>query len=170
MIYLLAIAVIATVFGFAHQSRQKGFLAETINMAVAAICGLLGGFFIGFGARVGMLAIALANGDELRLSVSGTIQVIAVFACLGIVFGLIYEGLFRHLFRLNGFVFGLLIALLASYPLADAAAQVLTVQVSTVSLYIATFSIAVLMFAPFGWCLEMLLKRWHLRQSDVSSS
>jgi hypothetical protein len=163
MIYLLAIALILTAFGFARKARQRGFLSVMLDFGVAAVSGFLAGVFIGLGARIAMSAIAFANGDSPGFTLSGSIQVIITFASFGIILGLIYEALFRDLLRHSGLAFGLLLTLCLWYPLADSGVQVLRFQPTAISLIFISGVLIALMWLPFAFALEELLRRWHSR-------
>lgn len=162
MIYLLAVALILTVVGFALKLREKDWLTVIIEMASAIVLGFAAGIFIGIGARAGMWAIAFANGAESRFTVSGTLRVVVTFACLGIAFGLIYEGLLRKILRQSGMAFGLILTVCLWYPLGNSGAQILIFQPTAVSFLFFSFVLIALMFVPFSIVLERFLKRWHL--------
>lgn len=170
MIYLLAIALILTAFGFARKARQRGFLSVILDSGVAAVSGFLAGIFIGLGARIAMGAIAFANGDSPNFTLSGSIQVIIIFAGFGIILGLIYEALFRDLLRHSGLAFGLLLTLCLWYPLADSGVQVLRFQPTAISLIFFSGVLVALMWVPFALILEVLLARWHSRASSYNST
>src|SRR5829696_2906715 len=106
MIFLLAAVLLLTAWRFTSAARERGLGQASRGVAVAACCGLLAGVFIGVGARVGMGAITIANGDPQRFTVSGTVSVIFTFSSFGVVLGVIYEGLFRHLLRRSGLASG----------------------------------------------------------------
>ena len=163
MIYLLAIAIILTIFGFALKVRRRGFLAVTLDMAIAAVAGYIAGLFIGIGARAGMSAITIANGDAPNITTAGSIQVIVIFAGLGIVLGLIYEAFFRDLLRRSGLLYGFLIMLCVWYPGAESGVQLLRFQPTIVSLIFFSGACVAFMFLPFAIALEAILSRWHQR-------
>lgn len=108
-----------------------------------------------------MWAIVIANGREWNFSVSGSLNVVAVFACFGIAFGLIYEGLLRNILRKRGLIFGLLLTLGLWYSLGESARQALTFQPPVLSLILWTGIFVALIFTPYGVGLEVLLARWH---------
>jgi hypothetical protein len=164
MIYLLAIALILTAFGFVFKARQKRFSAVMIDAAVSAAAGLLAGIFIGLGARVAMGAIAFANGDAPSFTLAGSIQVVITFASFGIVLGLIYEVLFRDLLKQSGLFFGILLTLCLWYPLAEAGVQTLNFQPTAISLVFFSGIFIALIWLPFGLALEAILSRWHGRR------
>lgn len=163
MIYLLAIALILTAFGFARKARQRGFLSVILDFGVAAVSGFLAGIFIGLGARIAMSTIAFANGDSPGFTLSGSVAVVITFASFGIILGLIYEALFRDLLRHSGLAFGLLLMLCLWYPLADSGVQVLRFQPTAISLIFFSGVLTALMWLPFASALEALLARWHGR-------
>lgn len=167
MIYLLAIALILTAFGFARKARKRGFLPVMLDLGAAAVAGFLAGIFIGLGARVAMSAIAFANGDLSRFTFSGSIQVVFIFASSGIILGIIYEALFRDLLRRSGLAFGLLLTLCLWYPLAESGVQVLRFQPTAISLIFFSGVLVALMWLPFALFLEALLSRWHSRNKNI---
>lgn len=170
MIYLLAIALILTVAGFVIKARQKGALTIILDAAIAIVFGFLAGIIIGVGARFGMWAVAVANGAEPSFSASGTLRVVATFACFGIVFGLIYEGLLRSVLGRRGLIFGILITIVAIYPTAEAVADTLAFQPTALSLFFFSGVGAALMFVPFAIVLERLLRFWHRRDEILVAS
>jgi len=163
MIYLLAIALILTAFGFVLKARQRGFSTVILDLGIAAVSGFLAGIFIGLGARIAMSAIAFANGDSPSFTLSGSIGVVITFASFGIILGLIYEALFRDLLRQSGLAFGLLLTLCLWYPLADSGVQILRFQPTVISLIFFSGVLVALMWLPFALALEALLARWHSR-------
>ena len=163
MIFLLAGALLLTAWRLTVLARQRGWAWALRGVAVSAGSGLLAGVFIGVGARVGMGAITVANGDPQRLTASGTLTVVVTFSSFGIALGVVYEVLFRPLLRRNGLAYGVLLTLCTWYPLAHAAAQQLTAHTSTVSLVILSGLSVGLMWLPFGVALEALLRRWRDR-------
>lgn len=167
MIYLLAIALILTAAGFVIKARQKGAFPIILDAAIATVFGFLAGIIIGIGARAGMWAVAVANGAEPSFSASGTLRVVATFACFGIVFALIYEGLLRKILRRRGLIFGIIITLVALYPTSASVAQTLNFQPTAISLLLFSGVGAALMFVPFAVVLEMLLKFWHRRDEKI---
>jgi hypothetical protein len=169
MIYLLSIVLTATLVGIAHKARERGLITELRDLVVAAGAGLLAGIFIGIGARIGMSAIAFANGEFPKVTIPGSLNVIITFSCFGIVLGIIYEGLFRELLWQSGLIYGLLITICVTYPLADSAAQVLNFQPPVISLVISTVILTAVMWLPFGISLEALLSRWHRRIERATS-
>lgn len=161
MVFVLAAAVIFTVWRFALASRQRGFIWAVRELVLAAGSGLLAGILVGLGARIGMSAITVANGDLPRFTVSGTAAVVMTFAGFGGVFGVIYAGFFRQFLRHRGLIFGLLITLVSWYPLAQAAVQQLRFSPSLIPLIIATGLCVALMWLPFGVVLEKIVSRWQ---------
>lgn len=163
MIFLLAAALLLTAWRFTAAARERGLAESLRGVAVAACCGLLAGVFIGLGARVGMGAITIANGEPQRFTASGTASVIVIFSSYGIVLGVVYEVLFRGLLRHRGLAFGALLTLCTWYPLAHAAAQQLTARPSPITLAAVSGLLVGLIWLPFGFALEALLSRWHER-------
>ena len=170
MIYLLAIALVLTIFGFIRKVRQNGFRAEIFDSLFAALAGFAAGIFIGFGARIGMGAIAFFNDDAFRFSVSGSFLVILLFSSFGIGLGLLYANFLRDLLRRNGLLFGIIITLFTWYPFAVSAAQILRFQPTVVSLVFFTGIFTALMWLPFAVTLERFLKGWenHFRKTLFS--
>jgi hypothetical protein len=167
MIYLLAIALLLTAVGFFIKARQKGAFTIILDVAIAIVFGFLAGIIIGIGARAGMWAVAVANGAEPSFSLSGTSRVVATFACFGIVFGLIYEGLLRKILRRRSLIFGIIITLAALYPTSTSVTQTLNFQPTAISLLLFSAAGAALMFVPFAIFLEVLLKFWHRRDEKI---
>ena len=161
MIYLLAIVLILTTFGFVLKARQRGFSSVMLDLVAAAVLGFLAGIFIGLGARIAMSAIALANGDSPSFTLSGSVRVVITFASFGIILGLIYEVLFRDLLRQSGLAFGLLLTLCLWYPLADSGVQILNFQPTIFPLIFFSGVLVASMWLPFALALEALLARWH---------
>lgn len=161
MIYILISALLLTVLGVYVRTRKGSVRSVLLDMAVASGLGLLAGLFIGVGARFGMWAIVIANGNEWNFSVSGSLTVVGVFSSLGIALGLIYEGLLRNILRRSGLIFGLLLTLVLWYPLGEAARQDLTFQPSVASLVLWTGICVAIIFMPYALSLELLLARWH---------
>lgn len=165
MIFLLAGALLLTAWRLNALARRRGWAWALKGVWVSACCGLLAGVFIGVGARAGMGAITVANGDPQRLTASGTLTVVLAFSTLGIALGVVYEVLFRPLLRRNGLAYGVLLTLCTWYPLAEAAAQQLTAHASLPSLFVLSGLLVGLMWLPFGLALEALLRRWRDRES-----
>jgi hypothetical protein len=170
MIYILVSALLLTALGIFLRGRKGNIHGVLLDMLVASGLGLLAGVFIGVGARFGMWAIVIANGNEWRFSISGSLTVIGVFSTLGIALGLIYEGLLRNILRRSGLIFGLLLTLGLWYPLGEAARQDLTFQPSLASLMLWTGICVAIIFMPYAVSLELLLGRWHRRRELSSPS
>lgn len=164
MIFLLAGVLLLTAWRFTALARLRGLAWALRGVWVSAYSGLLAGVFIGVGARVGMGAITVANGDPQRLTASGTFTVVITFSSFGIALGVVYEVLFRRLLRRNGLAYGVLLTLCTWYPLADAAAQQLTARTSTMALVTLSGLLVGLMWLPFGLALEALLAGWRDRE------
>lgn len=161
MIFVLAIAMVFTAWRFVIASRRKGFHLALRELLLAIGSGLLSGIFIGFGARIGMRAIAFANNDAPRTTLSGTIAVIITFASFGGLFGIVYVGLFREILRHRGALYGILITLISWYPLAVAAMQQLRNPPPPFGLIFTTGLFVALMWIPFGIMLEKLVSLWQ---------
>ena len=172
MIYLAPAAFLLTVFAFFRKARQNGWRAVALDSFFAALAGFGAGLFIGFGARVGMWAIAFFNGDASRFSIGGTIQVILFFSSFGIGLGLLYEILLRDLLCRRGLLFGLLITLCTWYPFALSAAEVMRFQPTKVSLIFFSGILTALIWLPFAFMLERILKFYEnkLKKSLLSVS
>ena len=164
MIFLLAGVLLLTAWRFTVVSRRRGVAWALRGVAISAGCGLLAGLFIGVGARIGMGAITIANGDPQRLTASGTLTVVVTFSSIGVVLGVVYEGLFRQLLGRRGLAYGGLLTLCTWYPLAHAGAQQLTTHTSPITLVTLSGLLVGLMWLPFGLALEALLRRWHDRK------
>jgi hypothetical protein len=164
MVFLLAAVLLLSAWRFTLLARRRG-IAHVIKIVLAAAAlGLLAGVFIGVGARIGMGAIAVANGGAPSFTLSGTFSVVATFSSFGIILGVVYEGLFRHLLRRSGLAYGALLTLCSWYPLAHSAAQQLTGRPGPLPLIVASGFIVALMWLPFGAALEALLRRWQNRR------
>ena len=164
MIFLLAGVLLLTAWRFTALARQRSLAWALRGVAISACCGLLAGVFIGVGARVGMGAISIANGDPQRLTASGTFTVVVTFSSFGVLLGVVYEGVFRRLLRHKGAAYGGLLTLCTWYPLAHAAAQQLTAHPPLIALVALSGLFVGLMWLPFGLTLEALLRRWHDRK------
>jgi hypothetical protein len=160
MIFLLAAVLLLCAGRCVYLARRRGLLMVVKSVAAAAVLGLLAGVFIGLGARLGMSAITIANGDALRLTLAGTSTVVFTFSSAGIFLGVVYEVLFRQPLRRHGAAYGGLIALVTWYPLAHAAAQQLTGAPALFPFLIISGMLVALMWLPFGVALEALLRRW----------
>ena len=161
MIFLLAGVLLLTAWRFTALARRHGSVRVLRGVAVSAVCGWLAGVLIGLGARVGMGAVAIANGAPQRLTAAGTFTVVATFSTFGIALGVVYEGLLRRPLRRKGLAYGGLLTLCTWYPLAEAAAQQLTARPTPVALAALSGLFVGLMWLPFGLALEALLRRWH---------
>jgi hypothetical protein len=170
MLYVVGVALILTLSSFALKARRNGWRAELLETLMSAVFGLMAGVLIGFGARIGMGAIAFANGDPFRFSISGTLMVVGVFSTLGIVSGLIYGILLRDWLKQSGLAFGILLTLVSWYPLAEAAIEVLNFRPTMISLILLSGVFVALMFMPFGAALETLLSRWDRREGNFLQS
>lgn len=164
MIFLLLGVLLLTAWRFAIVARQRGLTQMFRSVGIAAGCGLLAGVWIGIGARIGMGAITIANRAPQRFTISGTIAVILTFSSLGIMLGIMYEGLLRALLRRKGLVYGGLLTLCTWYSLAHAAAQQLTIRPSIIMLAITSGLLVALIWLPFGFALEALLRKWQDRE------
>lgn len=165
MIFLLAAVLLLTAWRFYADARRRGAARVLGRAAVSAGSGLLAGLLIGVGARVGMGAIAIANGDPQRLTLSGTASVVLTFSTFGVALGLVYEGLFRGPLRKSGLAYGGLLTLCTWYPLAHAGAQQLTGAPALLQVVVASGLLVGLIWLPFGLALEALLRRWRNRAS-----
>jgi hypothetical protein len=161
MIYVVAVAFLTGAIGFYFRLRSNGFWSTILDTIAAAMLGWISGWLIGIGARVGMWSIPFFNGTEPRVTLDGTLRVIIVFSLYGIGFAIVYELFFRSLLRQRAFVYGLLITVVSSYPLASAAVQQLSFTPDLWPLVGLTLLIIGLMFLPFSLLLEFLLARWH---------
>ena len=161
MIYLVLVALILTLVGFYFRSKAVGFLSAMFDLIAAVVTGWISGLLIGFGARIGMWAIPFFNGADSRFTFDGTLRVVLTFSLFGIGLGLVYELVFRGLLRQHGSLFGLLVTLIAAYPLAMAALQ----QIRFSPPILPTIGFALLfvgiMFLPFAIVLELMLSRYH---------
>lgn len=170
MIFLLAGVLLLTAWRFTALARRRGLAFVLRGVAISACSGLLAGVFIGVGARIGMGAITVVNGDPQRFSASGTFTVVVTFSSFGIVLGVVYEGLLRRLLRRRGLAYGVLLTLCTWYPLAHAASQQLTEHPALIALVTLSGLLVGLMWLPFGLALEALLRRWHDRKGVEASA
>ncbi|HEX8473051.1 MAG TPA: hypothetical protein VF666_03395 [Pyrinomonadaceae bacterium] len=170
MVFLLAAALLLSAWRFTLVARRQGVVFALKSLSAAAILGLLAGVFIGVGARTGMSAITVANGDAPSFTLSGSFSVVATFASFGILLGVVYEALFRQLLRRSGLAYGLLLTLCTWYPLAHAATQQLTGHLTFFSLLVVTGLSVALMWLPYAVALEALLKRWHAARTPQRQS
>lgn len=164
MIYLLIAVLLPVAWRFFVLGRRRGALHVAKVIVVAALLGLLAGVSIGAGARVGMSAITVANGETPSFTLAGSFNVVATFASFGIILGIVYEGLFRQLLRGKGLAYGALLTLCSWYPLAHAAAQQLTKHPSVIPLVVVSGVMVALMWLPYGVALEALLRKWQTRR------
>src|SRR5687767_14170795 len=109
MIYVAVIVGLLIVFGFWRRVRSSGWISTVLDMLAAGTLGWIAGLLIGFGARLGMWLIPVFNGATPRITFDGTVQVVITFALSGIGLGILYELLFRDLFRRRSVLFGLAI-------------------------------------------------------------
>jgi len=165
MVFLLAAVLFLTAWRLTLLGRRHGLLFVIKSIAVAAALGLLAGVFVGLGARVGMGAITVANGGAPRFTLSGSFAVVATFSSFGILLGVVYEGLFRHLLGRNGLAYGALLTLCTWYPLAHSAAQQLTNHPALISLAFVSGLMIACMWLPYAVALEALLRRWQNRRT-----
>jgi len=170
MVFLLLAVLLPTAWQYVLMARRRGLLYVVKSIAAAAALGLLAGVFIGIGARTGMSAITVANGDAPNFTLSGSFNVVATFASFGIVLGVVYEGLFRRLLRRSGLAYGVLLMLCSWYPLAQAAAQQLTGRPALITQLMVSGVIVALMWLPFGVALEALLRWWQNRRAPTAAT
>jgi len=163
MIYLALIALLLTVFGFVQKVKRNGFRTAVLDSVFAVLAGFGAGLFIGFGARLGMSAIAFFNGDASRFSVAGSFQVILLFSSFGIGLGLLYELVLRDWLRRSGLLFGIIITLFTLYPFAQSAVQVMRFQPTIISLVFFTAIFTALMWLPFAITLETFLRYYQTK-------
>lgn len=162
MIYVLAVVLILTAARVACAARRRGARRVLRGLAAAGVLGLLAGVFIGVGARVGMSAITIANGEVPRPTASGSLNVVLTFSALGLPLGVVYEGLVRHLLRRKkALTFGALLTLCTAYPLAQAAAQQINAPMNFAALALVSVLMVALMWLPYALALEWLLARWE---------
>ena len=168
MIYLIGFAFLLAAFAFFRRARHEPVLTILFDVLASASLGWIAGFLIGAGARVGMWAIPFFNGTESRITFDGTFRVILTFSLFGIALGVLYELLFRRLLREHGILFGLLIVLIAWYPLGSQGVQQLRFSPSFIPMATVTLVVMGITFIPFAVVLEFLLTRWHLWHSARS--
>jgi hypothetical protein len=161
MIYLALFALIVTAGGFYFRVRSGGLASALLDSIAAVITGWISGLLVGAGARIGMWSIPFFNGVDSRFTFDGTFQVILTFSLFGIGLGLVYEFVFRSLLRKRGILFGVLVTLVAAYPLASAGLQQISFTPPVVPTIAFSLLFVGLMFVPFAMALELLLRRYH---------
>lgn len=161
MIYLVALALIVTTIGVYRRVRSKGFSEVLLDTLAAIVSGWLAGLLLGIGARIGMWAIPFFNGTESRFSFDGSLSVVLTFSLFGIGIGILYEFVFRQLFRERGWLFGIAISILTVYPLGRQGVELLTFAPSLLPLAFFTFLFIAIIFVPYAVALEFLNSRWH---------
>src|SRR5829696_946421 len=161
MIYIVGIALVATFAGCYFRIRSQGFGGTLVDFLVSAAAGWTAGIMIGIGARIGMWSIPFFNGVESTLTLDGSLQVVLVFSLFGIALGVIYEFLFREIFRHRGIVFGSLVTLVTAYPLTIAALQQITFTPAILPTMTLSVLFVGLMFIPFSVLLELILSWYH---------
>ena len=161
MIYLAILALLIAAAGFWRRSKIDGLASTVVDTLAASVIGWITGIAIGVGARLGMWSIPFFNGTESRFTLDGTLSVILIFSLLGIGLGIVYELFFRSLLRNRGLVFGLLVTVIAAYPLAAAAIQQITFTPRIVPAIGITLLLVGFMFVPFSVLLELLLRLYH---------
>jgi hypothetical protein len=167
MIFLVALALIVAAFGGYYRFRSQGSLPLLLDVVAAAVSGWIAGLLLGVGARIGMWAIPFFNGTEPRFSFDGSLRVVLTFSLFGIGLGILYEVVFRKLFRNHGILFGLAISILTVYPLGREGVELLNFSPSILSLAFFTFFFIAIIFVPFAVALEFFVCRWH-RFHDAS--
>jgi len=170
MIYIAAVAVFAAAVGFYFRQCSIGFRGAAIDTLIAAVFGWIAGILIGVGARIGMWSIPFFNGTEPRITFDGTLQVVLVFSLYGIGLAIAYELFFRQILKRRGLIYGLLVAILSSYPLASAASQQLSFSPAFVPMAGITLLVVGLMFVPFSILLELFLFRWHECRNEAAEA
>lgn len=161
MIYAVVLALVISCIGFYFRARINGIPSTVLDTIAAAVLGWISGLLIGIGARAGMWAIPFFNGTEPRVTLDGTVQVILTFSLFGIGLGIVYEMVFRRVFRHHGLLFGVLITLLTFIPLSSAALQQISFTPGLIATAFSSLLFVGFMFVPFGLALELLLVRWH---------
>ena len=161
MIFLLAGASALILWRFALDARRRGIFPGLRDLLLAAVSGLLAGVLVGMGARVGMSAVTLANGDAPQWTIAGTVAVVTTFAGFGGVGGIIYAGLVRRLLRRSGTAYGLLLTLCSWYSLADAGLQQVRSAPSLFSIIFVSGLVVILIWLPYAILLEKLVSLWQ---------
>ena len=164
MIYVAIIAFLLFLAGFYLRLRASGFRTAILDLLVSAAVGWIAGILIGIGARIGMWAIPFFNGTDSRFTPEGSLQVVLVFSLYGIGLGILYEFFFRRLVRERGWVYGLFVTAVLTYPLASAAFQQLTFTPALAPSILVSVLFVGMMFVPFTIVLEYFVGRWHRRR------
>ncbi|MEJ7624629.1 MAG: hypothetical protein WKF34_11615 [Pyrinomonadaceae bacterium] len=173
MTYIIVILTVLMLYAFARRALVHGAVKTLIDAGSGAISGWIAGILIGIGARVGMWTIPFANGTASRASLEGSLQVVLVFSLFGIGLGLLYELLFRSLFRRRGVLYGLLITIVTAYPIGSAGFQQLEFPPSPAGAVASSLFFAGLMFIPFAIANEYILtliRRVRIRGKFASTS
>ena len=157
MIYLVAIGLAITITRYTLAVRRGEPSRVLYEIPAAIVAGLLAGVWLGIGALIAMRVIAYFASAPPRISVTGSIQVVLVFAAMGGGIAILYAGLFRHALAKSGIWFGLLLFLGSWYPLAQAGAQLLGYKPDPLSLMAVSGAVVALMFIPYALLLQTLI-------------
>lgn len=156
MIYVLLAAIAITIVRYAAAVRREGSFRILLELPASALAGLLGGAWLGIAARGAMRIIAMANGSSV-FSMSGSLQVVGVFALIGAGIGILYAGLFRHALTSSGLRFGLLLLLVTWWPLAEEGIELLGDKPGVVMAIIGSGAVLSAMWLPYSLIMERSL-------------
>jgi hypothetical protein len=174
MIYLLVPLVALALWHYVGRARKEGMAALLRAVGGTLAAGAIAGLGVAGGARLGMRLIAAANDAAPRVSLSGTSVVFVVFTGIGIGCAFLYAGVFRPWLRQSGLGYGALLVVATWYPLAHSGLQQLVVPMSRAALIGWSGAVVALMWVPYAWVLEKLLRRWErprfpLRTGDAAA-
>jgi hypothetical protein len=169
MIYVLGALLLVSLWHYVQIARTQGGAALGREIARTLVAGLVAGVLLALGARLGMRLIAIANDAAPRISWQGTSAVIAVYSGIGALCAVLYGAVFRRLFRGNGLAYGALLTLATWYPLAHAGAQQLVTPLPLLALALWSGAIVALMFLPYAWVLERLLRVAEKRRAGKTA-
>ncbi len=157
MAYTLAAAIAVTAIRYTIAIKRGESVRVLYEIPAAALAGLLAGLWLGLAARMAMRVVAFFASAPPRISVSGSIEVVLVFAAMGGGIAILYPGLFRHALGRNGIWFGLLLFFGSWYPLAQAGAQLLGYKPDPLKLMLVSGVVVATMFIPYTLLLQKLM-------------
>ncbi len=157
MIYLVAIGLAITITRYTLAMKRGEPSRVWLEIPAAIFAGLLAGVWLGFGARIAMRVVAYFASAPPRITATGSIQVVLVFAAMGGGIAILYAGLFRHAFPTSGIWFGLLLFFGSWYPLAQAGAQLLGYKPEPLKLMAVSGVIVAFMWIPYALLLQQFI-------------
>lgn len=154
MIVVLTIALLIAAIGLGVKTRREGLRSALLDIVAALAAGCLAGIILGASARIAMGLLALAMGNPIRLTLPGTLFVVAVFSGLGMVLSLPYVGFVRILTGGRPLAYGIILVLVTFQPLVRTAADDLNSAVWDLRVIGSTVLVSVLMWVPYAVSLE----------------